>query len=68
MFPSARDQHRNGESSGAQRAKVKLPTFKGKGTKRGVDIDNGAALLELMESETEADRHASRRKETEQPR
>jgi hypothetical protein len=30
---------------------VQLPTFKGKGLKHGVDLDDTAALLELMEGE-----------------
>jgi hypothetical protein len=50
---------RNGESSGAHRAKVKLPTFKGKGTKPGVDLDDSAALLDLMESDEHSARRAS---------
>jgi hypothetical protein len=29
---------------------VQLPTFKGKGLKHGVDLDDTAALLEFMES------------------
>nr|MBC8362161.1 type II toxin-antitoxin system VapB family antitoxin [Candidatus Desulfatibia profunda] len=29
---------------------VQLPTFKGKGLKHGVDLDDTAALLELMEA------------------
>jgi len=39
-----------------KRAKVKLPTFRGKGTQPGVDIDNSAALLDLMEGDRDSDR------------
>jgi metal-responsive CopG/Arc/MetJ family transcriptional regulator len=33
------------------RSKVKFTTFRGKGLRPGVDLDNSAALLDLMESE-----------------
>lgn len=39
-----------------KRAKVKLPTFRGNGTLPGVDIDDNAALLDLMESDRDSDR------------
>jgi Arc/MetJ family transcription regulator len=39
-----------------KRAKVKLPTFRGKGTLPGVDIDDSAALLDLMEEDRDSDR------------
>jgi hypothetical protein len=39
-----------------KRAKVKLPTFRGKGTLPGVNIDDSAALLDLMESDRDSDR------------
>lgn len=39
-----------------KRSKVKLPTFRGKGTLPGVNIDDNAALLELMESDLDSDR------------
>ena len=32
-----------------KRALVQLPTFKGRGLQAGVDLDNTAALLDLME-------------------
>jgi Ribbon-helix-helix protein, copG family len=32
-----------------QRTPVKLPTFKGKGLRPGVDLDDSAGLLEMME-------------------
>ncbi len=53
-----RDQSRTRESGGGHR-KVKLPTFKGKGTKSGVNIDDSAALLDLMESERDSARRAA---------
>jgi hypothetical protein len=33
-----------------RRPKVDLPTFRGKGVQPGVDLDDSAALLDLMES------------------
>jgi hypothetical protein len=36
-------------------SKVKFTTFTGKGLLPGVDLDNSAALLDLMESSREAD-------------
>lgn len=35
----------------AQRERVPLPSFCGQGLQPGVDLDDGAALLELMERE-----------------
>jgi len=32
-------------------ARVKLPTFKGKGLRPGVDLDDSAGLLELMDGD-----------------
>ena len=32
------------------RSKLKVTTFRGKGLRRGVDLDNSAALLDLLES------------------
>ena len=37
-------------------AKGKLPTFRGKGLYPGVNLDDSAALLELMEGERDSDR------------
>jgi hypothetical protein len=34
-----------------------LPTFSGQGLRPGVDLDDSAALLELMESDRDANRH-----------
>jgi hypothetical protein len=39
-----------------KRPKVKLPTFRGKGIQPGVNLDDSAALLELMESDRDSDR------------
>jgi hypothetical protein len=39
-----------------KREKVQLPTFRGKGTQPGVNLDDSAALLELMESDRDSDR------------
>jgi hypothetical protein len=36
--------------------RIELPTFRGHGLRPGVDLDNSAALLELMESDRDADR------------
>lgn len=33
----------------ARRRRVRLPTFRGRGLQPGVDLDNSAALLDLME-------------------
>ena len=38
---------------------MKLPSFKGKGMKPAVDIDNSVALLELMESDHDSARRAA---------
>jgi hypothetical protein len=35
--------------SGRGRARIKLPIFKGKGLRPGVDLDDSAGLLEIME-------------------
>lgn len=40
---------------GGQRAPVHLITFDGKGTLPGVDLDDTAALLDLMESSNDPD-------------
>ena len=37
--------------------RVRLPTFRGKGLQPGVDLDDSAALLELMERSDGPDRH-----------
>ena len=37
-------------------AKTKLPTFRGQGLRPGVNLDDGAALLELMESDRDSHR------------
>jgi hypothetical protein len=39
----------------AQRKPVHLPTFGGKGLKPGIDLDDSAALLDLMESPDDSD-------------
>jgi Arc/MetJ family transcription regulator len=39
-----------------RRKKVKLPTFGGQGIQPGVNLDDSAALLELMESDRDSDR------------
>lgn len=36
--------------------KVEIPTFRGKGLHPGVNLDDSAALLELMEGERDSDR------------
>ncbi|PYO29478.1 MAG: DUF2191 domain-containing protein [Candidatus Rokuibacteriota bacterium] len=41
----ARSRSRRGRS----RARVALPTFKGSGLRPGVDLDDSAGLLEIME-------------------
>jgi hypothetical protein len=53
---------------GAKRAKsvVKLPTFQGKGLQPGVDLDNSAALLDLMENDR--DPHRRQRPDLRAPR
>jgi plasmid stability protein len=38
-------------SSASERRPVVLPTFKGRGLQPGVDLDDTAALLEVMERE-----------------
>lgn len=45
------DAVRNGFARGAEakRAPVKLTTFRGEGVQPGVDLDDSAALLDLME-------------------
>jgi hypothetical protein len=35
--------------SKTRRRQIKLPTFKGKGLRPGIDLDNSASLLEVME-------------------
>jgi hypothetical protein len=35
--------------AGRKRAPVKLPTFKGRGLRPGIDLDDTAALLDVME-------------------
>jgi len=37
------------------RSRMKFTTFGGKGLQAGVDLDNSAALLDLMESRDDAD-------------
>jgi hypothetical protein len=54
-----RKQQRRIKPLERHRARVKLPTFKGNGTKPGVDINNSAALLELMESDDASRRGSS---------
>ena len=39
----------------AGRERVPLPSFTGKGLQPGVDLDDGAALLEVMDQEDDAD-------------
>ena len=41
--------------SAAQREPVRLPTFNGKGLLPGVDLDDSAALVDLMESSNDPD-------------
>jgi hypothetical protein len=36
-------------STHTSRRSIKLPTYRGRGVKPGVDLDNGASLLELMD-------------------
>lgn len=38
------------QEAGQQRVPVKLPVVEGKGLQAGVDLDDSAALLDLMES------------------
>ena len=38
------------QEEGQQRVTVKLPVVEGKGLQAGVDLDDSAALLELMEN------------------
>jgi Arc/MetJ family transcription regulator len=38
------------DSSRHERKRVELPTFRGQGLRPGVNLDDSAALLELMES------------------
>jgi hypothetical protein len=35
--------------AGSERTRVKLPTFRGDGLRPGVDLDDSAALLDLMD-------------------
>jgi hypothetical protein len=42
-----------------RREKLKLPTFKGKGVKPGVNLDDSAALSDLIESDRDSARRAS---------
>jgi hypothetical protein len=35
----------------SERPSVRLPTFRGRGLQAGVDLDDGAALLDLMEKD-----------------
>ena len=37
-----------------KRRRIRLPVFKGRGVKAGVDLDSSAALLDLMEEPREA--------------
>ena len=39
----------------SRRAKVRLPTFGGGGLRPGVDLDNSAALLDIMEGSDAVD-------------
>ena len=41
--------------SSAKREWISLPTFKGRGLRTGVDLDDSAGLLELMERADAAD-------------
>jgi hypothetical protein len=41
----------NRRSAGPRRRKVKIPTFGGRGLQPGVDLDDSAGLLALMESD-----------------
>lgn len=41
-------------SAGAQRERPRLPSFRGRGLQPGVDLDDAAALLELMERADES--------------
>jgi hypothetical protein len=36
-------------ASSARKEKIAFPTFKGRGLRPGVDLDNAAALLDVME-------------------
>jgi hypothetical protein len=38
------------DPTGRERKKVELPTFRGQGLRPGVNLDDSASLLELMES------------------
>ncbi len=40
------------------RRKLKLPTFGGRGLRPGVNLDDSAALLELVESDRDAERRS----------
>lgn len=43
------------QQNAGQREKIRLITFRGKGLLPGVDIDDSAALLDLMESSHDPD-------------
>ncbi|HEX3071644.1 MAG TPA: hypothetical protein VHX14_23985 [Thermoanaerobaculia bacterium] len=40
--------------------RIELPTFRGQGLHPGVDLDDNASLLELMENDRDADRRKGR--------
>jgi hypothetical protein len=48
------------------RSSLKLPTFRGQGIHPGVDLDNSAALLDLMEADR--DPHGRQRPDLRAPR
>ena len=53
-----RHRERTRQPAESQAARVMLPTFKGERVEAGVNLDDGAAMLELMESERDSDRRA----------
>lgn len=45
-----RESLRRRQGSAKRRKKVRLPTFRGEGLMPGVDLDDSASLLDLMET------------------
>jgi hypothetical protein len=44
------------KSTSRKRSNLKLPTFRGKGLHAGVDLDNSAAVLSVMDNDRDSDR------------
>ncbi|MGE5346543.1 MAG: type II toxin-antitoxin system VapB family antitoxin [Acidithiobacillales bacterium] len=45
-----RESLRRRHAAGPRRKKIRLPTFRGRGVMPGVDLDDSASLLDLMEA------------------